>query len=68
MAQMASAKPIRKISYGALVGAVVTLVVWLIETLGKVTVPAYIAVALSTILTFVIAYLIPPSDADQVVS
>ena len=68
MAQMATAKPIRKISYGALVGAVVTLVVWLIETLGKITVPAYIAVALSTILTFVISYLIPPSDADQVVS
>ena len=68
MAQMASAKPARKVSVGALVGAVVTLLVWLIETIGKITVPAYIAVALSTLLTFIISYLIPPADSDQVVS
>lgn len=68
MAQMQSAKPARKISVGAAVGALVTIIVWLIESIGHTTVPAYIAVALSTLLSFVVSYLVPPSPNDQVVS
>lgn len=68
MAQMQSAKPARKVSVGAAVGALVTIAVWVIEAAGHTTVPAYVAVALSTLLTFIVSYLIPPSDSDQVVS
>jgi flagellar biosynthesis protein FliR len=68
MAQMQSLKPARKVSVGAAVGALVTLVVWVIEAAGHTTVPAYVAVALSTLLTFIISYLVPPSDGDQIVS
>lgn len=68
MAQMQSAKPARKVSAGAAVGALVTIGVWVIETAGHTTVPAYVAVALSTLLAFVVSYLIPPSDSDGVVS
>ena len=68
MAQMQSAKPARKVSAGAAVGALVTIVVWIVELAGHTTVPAYVAVALSTLLAFIVSYLIPPADNDQVVS
>jgi hypothetical protein len=66
MAQMQSGKPALKVSVGAAVGAAVTIVIFIVEKAAKTTIPAYIAVAASTLLTFVISYLIPPSDSDQI--
>ncbi len=68
MAQMQSLKPARKVTVGALSGAAATIIVWLIEMIGKTTVPAAVAIAITTVVTFVISYLIPPSPDDQVVS
>jgi hypothetical protein len=48
--------------------AVTTILIWLIETLGKTKVPSAIVISISTLLTFVVSYLFPPSDADKVVS
>jgi hypothetical protein len=68
MASMQSLKPARKVWIGSLVGATTTLVLWLVETIGKTTVPSTIAVSISTILSFVVSYLVPPSDNDGVVT
>ena len=68
MAKMQSLKPAQKILAGGLAGAVATIIVWLIESIGKTTVPGAVAVAISTVLSFITAYLVPPSADDQVVS
>lgn len=67
MASMQSAKPARKVWVGGLVGATTTIVIYLVESIGKTTIPGSVAVAISTLLTAIISYLIPPSDADQIV-
>ncbi len=67
MAQMASAKPARKVWVALLPGAVTTIVVWGLS-LGKIIVPGAVAVAISTVLSFVVSYLVPPADSDGIVS
>jgi hypothetical protein len=67
MASMQSAKPARKVWVGGLVGATTTLVIYLIEEIGNTKVPGAVAVSISTILTAVVSYLVPPAEADQVV-
>lgn len=68
MAKMQSLKPARKVWVGGLVGAITTIVVWVIEQIGGITVPGAIAVAISTLLTAIVSYIVPPSPDDQVVS
>jgi hypothetical protein len=67
MAQMQSLKPARKVSVAAAVAGLTSLIIWLLS-LGKTTVPGYVAVALQTVLTFGAGWLVPPSENDQVVS
>jgi len=67
MASMQSAKPARKVWVGGLAGATTAIVVWLIHTVGGPTVPGEISAAITTVLTFVASYLVPPAEADQVV-
>lgn len=66
MAKMASAAPARKVWVGSLVGAATAIVVWIIESIGP-KVPGAIAVSISTLLTGIISYIVPPADSDQVV-
>jgi hypothetical protein len=51
-------RPVRKVGSGAISGAVTTVIVWLIGATG-VPVPPEVAAALTTIMTFVVAYLVP---------
>jgi hypothetical protein len=67
MAQMQSLKPARKVSVAAATAGATSLVIWLLS-LAKVTVPGYVAVALQTVLTFVVSYLVPPSENDGIVT
>ncbi len=67
MANMVSAKPARKVWVGGLVGATTTIVIYLIESIGNTKVPGAVAVAVSTLLTAIISYFVPPAAADQVV-
>ena len=48
----------RKVSVGALAGAVSVILVWGIEELGA-SIPAEVASAVTTVLTFVTSYLVP---------
>lgn len=68
MAQMQSLQPARKVWLGAVVGgSIATILVWLIETIGKIVIPAGVVVAINTVVTFIVSYLIPPAADDQVV-
>jgi CBS-domain-containing membrane protein len=68
MASMQSLKPLRKVWVGSVVGATATLVVALIEAIGNTKISGTIAVSISTVLSFVVSCLVPPSGNDQVVS
>ena len=52
MAQQISSKPIRKVAAGALAGATITVIVFVIKSLLKTDVPADVASALTVLLTF----------------
>lgn len=67
MAQMQSAAPARKVWVGSLVGAATAIITWVCEMAG-LKVPGAIAVAISTLLTGIVSYLVPPADSDQVVT
>jgi uncharacterized membrane protein YjjB (DUF3815 family) len=59
--------PIRKIQVAALGGAISTLVVFLMEQYGHVQIPAAVATAITTILSFLISYFVPPAAQDNIV-
>jgi hypothetical protein len=67
MAKMLTAKPTQKVAYGALAGAVSTIVIWLLKTYAHIEIPGEVAAALTTVLTFLVSYVVPPGESDQVV-
>ena len=60
--------PTRTVSTAALASAVVLVIVWLVESVGDTQIPAAVVVALTTIVTFLAGYFMPPSADDQVVA
>ena len=50
--------PQRKVGAGALAGSLSALVVWIAGANG-IVIPAEAAVALSTVLTFIVSYFVP---------
>jgi hypothetical protein len=66
--KMQSLKPARKVWVGGSVGAATTILIWAIETIGNTKIPGTVAVAMSTVLTAIVSYLVPPSENDQVVA
>lgn len=61
---------VQKVAIGALVGSLVTILVWGLDTFAPLfvahPVPAEIAAALTTILTFVASYLTAPGARESV--
>lgn len=53
-----SAKPTRKVAAGGIAGAVTMIAVWAAKLFGNVDVPAEIAVAISTLVSFATSYLV----------
>lgn len=69
MTKMLSSTPTRKVGAGAIAGALSVLLVWLLNMFlpdGKHITPE-IASSLTTVLTFVVGYFVPPAASDQVV-
>lgn len=64
--QIASAAPIQKVTYGAIAGAITTVVVWGLS-LFKINVPVEVAGALTLIVTVLVAYLTPLKRSEIVV-
>jgi len=56
--------PTKKVQAGIAAGALAAIVTWGVKQWGHVEVPAEIGVALSTIFTFVVQYIVPDSAGD----
>lgn len=52
-------KPTRKVNVGVVTGAIVVAAVWAVQTFSKTTVPAEVASALTTLLTFIVSWVVP---------
>jgi hypothetical protein len=68
MASMASAAPARKVWVGGLAGATTAILVYVVHAVGGPEIPGEISAAITTVLTFVASYLVPPAESDQVVA
>ncbi len=65
MARMESAAPARKVTVGLVAGAVTTIVVWVVDTTTGVKIPGGVSAAITTVLTFAVSYVVPPSADDR---
>jgi H+/Cl- antiporter ClcA len=65
---MPTAVPVRKVMAGGVAGAATTLVVYLLNhsILKSDPIPAEVATAITTLLTFMVSYLIPPAASEAV--
>jgi hypothetical protein len=64
MAKQVGVKPIRKVAAGALAGASMTVILFVVKSLMKADVPADVASALTVLLTFAISYMTPAANDD----
>lgn len=64
-----SAAPTRKVIAGGLSGSMTLILVWMLNTYAlpeAKPIPAEIAVAISTVLSFAVSYFVPPAADDTV--
>lgn len=61
---MAVQIPMRKVGVGLAVGSGIAILVWAAKTFGGVDVPADIALAGNTVITFIVQYLVPNASED----
>ena len=62
--------PTRKVTAAGLIGALVTILVWVLNTFvlsAEQQITGEIAAALTTVLTFMVGYFIRPSQIDNVI-
>lgn len=59
-------KPVRKVAAGGVAGAIVTIAVFVLKNFAKIDIPSEVASALTTVVTFLISYIVPPG-ADETV-
>ncbi|MHB8815837.1 MAG: hypothetical protein ACYDAE_21605 [Steroidobacteraceae bacterium] len=64
--QQFSKVPTNKLAASGIAGSVTAIVVWAVKQWGSVDVPADIAVAISTVISFVAGYFTPPATRDFV--
>jgi putative flippase GtrA len=62
---MQTAVPSQKVTVGVLAGAITTIVIWALKSV--VIIPGEVAAAITTVLSFVVSYLVPPAARDQIV-
>jgi hypothetical protein len=70
--QQNSKLPTKKVFLSTIAGAVSAIVVWVLNAFGllpgKTQIPAEVASALTTLISFVIGYIVPPSAQDDISS
>jgi hypothetical protein len=66
MVQSNSAKPVPKVAAGLLAGAITTILIYLISMVAQVVVPPTVAAAMTTLITFLISYMVPCGKDEQV--
>jgi Na+/proline symporter len=69
--KQATRGPTRKVTFGAFAGALTAILVWILNTFevlpNATQIPGEIASAMTTVLTFLVSYLVPPSPSDGIV-
>lgn len=58
--------PQNKVTAAAIGGAITTLILWALSTFAKIDMPAEAGAALATLITAVLAYVVPMSDDELV--
>lgn len=68
MTGQANAMPTRKVTSGGAAGAVSVLLVWLYNTYisPEHPMPSEVASTVTTVLTFLVAYFVPPASSEAV--
>ena len=66
MARMKTFTPAQKVTAGALAGALTTIAIWLLKTYAHTEITGEVGAAITTVLTFIVACVIPPNERDQV--
>ena len=70
MQKQVNARPTRKVTLGAVTGAATAILVWVLNEFnylpGGTDIPGDIGAALTTLLTFVVSYFVPPSANDGI--
>lgn len=59
--------PIRKVTYSALTGAILTLAFFSFSHITKRAIDPTVSAAITTIVSFVTSYLVPPTPMDALV-
>jgi len=62
---MQTSVPSQKVTVGILAGSLTTIIIWALKSV--VVIPVEVAAAITTVLTFVASYFVPPAARDQVV-
>ncbi len=69
--QQQTAAPARKVTAGGIAGALSVILVWVVNEFdilpGGKHISGEIASAITTIFSFIVSYIVPPSSDDQVV-
>ena len=69
MVRMKHSPPTRKVTGSALAGAITMIVVYFLNNyVLEMPLPGEVAAALTTIISFVVGYALPPSENDQIVN
>lgn len=66
MAKQLSVKPIRKVTAGAVGGAAITVILYMVKTVWKVEVPADVASAMTVLLSFAVSYQTSAGEDDLI--
>jgi len=68
---METAVPTQKVAASAVAGALTTILVYIIDAFviqdPTQVIPAHVATAITTVISFIVAYLVPPSERDALV-
>jgi putative flippase GtrA len=59
-----TAAPVRKVTSGLAGGAVASVALWVLKQYAGFDPPAEIAGAITTLISFLVAYIVPPSPND----
>jgi hypothetical protein len=63
-----TAAPVRKVTAGGIGGAVATLALWALAQYANFHPQPEVAAAITTVISFIVAYLVPPSANDAPVA
>ena len=68
MKQKLVQRPTNKVAAGVLAGAITAIVVWCVRQFAKIEVPAEVAMAITTVITFIVQQYVVDAEPEPVVA